>query len=120
MNFAASDGEASKRAGIIVFNPLNLQHALAHGRHRAHISDLLALDGLEDLLRIEPLVKKHGSPIINNAQGKRAASVKIYRRSQKRPVVDSKPFLDSVIDAMKDKGSMCRQASLGKARRPRS
>src|SRR5262245_30484492 len=108
VDFAAGNGEATKRARIVVFNPRNLQQALAHGRYGAHISDLFSLDGLEDLFRIEPLVEKHCAAIINNAQGKRAASVKIYRRGQKCAVVDSKTFLDSVIDAMKDKGSMCR------------
>src|SRR5215510_15776707 len=66
VDFAARDGEATERARIVVLNPGNLQHALAHRRDRAHISDLLALDGLEDLLRIEALVEKHGSAVVND------------------------------------------------------
>ena len=120
MHLAAGDRQTAQRAGVVFFRFQNVQHALAHHRHRADVGYLVTLDGPEHFLGIEALVQNHRPAVVNNAQGKRPAGVEINRRGENRLVVGTEPLFDGVIDAMKDKGPLGCQATFGETRRTRS
>jgi hypothetical protein len=80
MNLAPRNRQTAQRAGIVFLGFLDMQHTLAHGRHRADISRFVALHGAQNFLRVEALVQDHRAAEIDNAEGERTPGVEVDRR----------------------------------------
>ena len=83
--------------------------------HRADISGFFLLDGFQHFLGVESFMQNHGPAEIDDAEGERASGVEVDRRRQDRPIVRAESFFNRVVDAVKDKSPLRRQAAFGKA-----
>ena len=115
MHFAARDRQTAQRARVVLLRFQYMEHALAHGRHRADVSDLLSFDRFQHFLGVETFMQDHRAAEIDDAESERAAGVEVDRRRQYRLIVRAEAFLDSVVDAVENESPLCRQAAFGKA-----
>src|SRR5262245_34394007 len=98
MHLAARYRQASKRAGIVSRRLLYLQETFAHGGNSAQIRNSLALDGAQDFLRIKMRMHQHGGAEIEHRDRIRPAVIEIDRRGKKRPIMNTEPLFDRIVD----------------------
>src|SRR5688572_27379860 len=114
MNLTTGNRQTTQRTGVVLLRLEHAQHALAHRRHGADVSNFFTLYRLENILSVEAFVQYHCSAEIDGSQCERTAGVEINRRRENRLVVDAEAFFDGVVDTVKNEAPLRRETAFRK------
>src|ERR687896_2231635 len=115
MHFTASDRQTAQRVRVVLLRFQYKEHALAHRRHRADVSDLLSFDRFQHFLGVETFMQDHRATEIDDAESERSASVEVDRRRKKSFIMRAETLFNGVVDTVKNKGPVRRQTTFGKS-----